>query len=110
MYRSDYGNAPRRLDPWWPQVNFAGQPTVQPVANPYFAHWSQDLGAMRGAEAPMLSFTVPVAAALVGGAVAAVAKPMKAQGRGANAVYGVGLGFLIGAPVSAYLAFFGSWE
>jgi hypothetical protein len=47
MYPSNdfhYGDAPRVLNPWWPQVNFEGQPTVQPQSNPYFGHWPQNLG------------------------------------------------------------------
>ncbi len=47
-----YGNAPRSLNPQWPNVNLYGQQLVQPQPNPYFAHWPQNLGQTEEAPEP----------------------------------------------------------
>lgn len=47
-FNAPYGNAPRELDPQWPNVNLYGRPLVQPQPNPYFAHWPQQLGQTNG--------------------------------------------------------------
>lgn len=43
-FNAPYGNAPRELNPQWPNVNLYGQQLVQPQPNPYFAHWPQQMG------------------------------------------------------------------
>lgn len=55
-----YGNAPRSLNPQWPNVNLYGEQLVEPQPNPYFAHWPQNLGQTE-TETVKSSLMVPVA-------------------------------------------------
>lgn len=88
-YQWDYGNAPRQEQPWWPQQNFVGQPTVQPQPNPYYDHWTQQLGQTSGGGGKGLTMLL-IGAAVLGGAWYFVYGPGAEKGKGGSSSGGGG--------------------
>jgi len=97
-----------QLPKWWPRVNRAGRPIVQPQPNPYAVHWPQDLGSITERYEDRKSqalFKGIAAATVVGAGLGYLGAAQARMKPGTSALSGAVAFGLVGALASAVTYF-----